>query len=398
MTAWPISTLGQVATLNRLSLSRDWPYKYLKYLDISSIGEGMITSAPLSFALSEAPSRARRLLAKNDTVLSIVRPNRRAMFFASNPDPDLVVSTGFCVITPNASKTDPRFLFYCVFSKEFTDYLVSREKGAAYPAVTSDDVSLAPIPLPPLETQRAIAAILGSLDDKIESNRRAIDLLEALVQTRFVEWRGQTSSPTRLTFGSFAQVYGGATPRTTEPRYWGGGLAWTTPTDVTRLASPYLFSTSRTISEAGLNSCTTVMHPVGSIFMTSRATIGAFAVNQIPATTNQGFIVVRPRRNAEKWFLFEEMRSRVQEFLDNANGSTFPEISRGRFKELPLDVPETEAIDELDLLLGPLHTKAAQLAEESKFLEILRDVLLPELLSGRIRVTEARKEIQGVVT
>jgi type I restriction enzyme S subunit len=131
------------------------------------------------------------------------------------------------------------------------------------------------------------------------------------------------------------------------------------------------------------------MHPEGTIFMTSRATIGVFAVNQLPASTNQGFIAVRPRRNADRWFLFEEMRSRVQEFLDNANGSTFLEISRGRFKELPLKVPRAEAIDELDGQLAPLHTKASRLAKESITLERLRDTLLPELLSGRMGVSEA---------
>ncbi|CAN7593047.1 restriction endonuclease subunit S [Terrabacter sp. LjRoot27] len=186
------------------------------------------------------------------------------------------------------------------------------------------------------------------------------------------------------TFGSFADVFGGATPKTTEQSYWDGDLAWATPTDVTRLSSPYLLATTRKITADGLRSCAAILHPVGTIFMTSRATIGAFAVNQLPAATNQGFIAVRPRRDADRWFLFEEMRSRVAEFLDNANGSTFQEISRGTFKELPLLVPAPEAIDELDTAISPLHGKAAQLAQESSALEALRDMLLPELLYGRL--------------
>ena len=202
---------------------------------------------------------------------------------------------------------DPKFAYYWFLWTDLTAF----NSGSVQPMLNRNYIANVPILVPPTDEQRGIAATLGALDDKIESNRRAIDLLETLARTCFASWRDQTEALKADTFGSFAEVYGGATPRTNEPHYWDDGLAWTTPTDVTRLASPYLFSTSRTISEAGLDSCTALMHPIGSIFMTSRATIGAFAINQIPASTNQGFIVVRPRRDAERWFLFEEMRSRV---------------------------------------------------------------------------------------
>jgi type I restriction enzyme S subunit len=131
--------------------------------------------------------------------------------------------------------------------------------------------------------------------------------------------------------------------------------------------------------------------------MTSRATIGAFAVTQVPAATNQGFIAVRPRRPEHCWFLFEEMRSQLPEMLDRANGSTFMELSRGNFKLMELAVPDDRALEDLDAKLSPLHAKAAQLAAESAQLVRLRDALLPELLSGRIRVPEAREAVQEVV-
>lgn len=313
-------------------------------------------------------------------------------------DTNDAVFAGYLVrFRARTSEADPEFIGYQLQSGAWRQHVAGFRSGAAQPTLNAQQMGEFQFLLPPIKEQRGIAGTLGALDDKIESNRQAIDLLEALARTCFANWREQTEVLKTDTFGSFAEVYGGATPRTNEPDYWDGGLTWTTPTDVTRLASPYLFSTSRTITEAGLDSCTALMHPVGSIFMTSRATIGAFAVNQIPASTNQGFIVVRPRRDAERWFLFEEMRSRVQDFLDNANGSTFLEISRGRFKELLLEIPSAGAIDELDSQLTPLHAKAAQLASESTRLERLRDTLLPELLSGRIHVPEARETVQEVV-
>jgi very-short-patch-repair endonuclease len=110
------------------------------------------------------------------------------MFFVSTPVPDLVVSTGFAVLRPKPGVIHPRYLYACVFNKAFTDYLVSREKGAAYPAVLPEDIAEATISLPPLPEQRAIAHILGTLDDKIELNRRMSETLEQMARALFKSW------------------------------------------------------------------------------------------------------------------------------------------------------------------------------------------------------------------
>lgn len=281
------------------------------------------------------------------------------------------------------SVADTRYLFWATQGQGTFPL-----RGSAQPFISQGDARKVTIHLPPIEDQRAIAATLGALDDKIESNRRAVEIIQQATQAIFNQWKSNSVVVDLSTFGQFADVYGGATPKTAIAEYWGGDLEWTTPTDVTGLNAPYLFGTSRKITDQGLQSCTAVMHPAGTIFMTSRATIGAFAINQVPAATNQGFIAVRPKEDAHRYFLFEEMRARVREFLDNANGSTFLEISRGRFKELPLEVPAKEQIVQLSDVLRPLHSKAAQLAAESDRLVSLRDTLLPELLAGRISVSQ----------
>ena len=158
-----------------------------------------------------------------------------------------------------------------------------------------------------------------------------------------------------------------------------------TPSDVTALSSPYIFESSRKITEVGRESKGLLMHPAGTIFMTSRATIGEFALSlRGPMTTNQGFIVVKPTEDYHRWFLFEEMRSRVDEFHQFANGSTFLELSRGKFKQLPVGVYDDDELQSLDRILMPLQLRSEQLAFENRKLKLLRDSLLPELLSGRI--------------
>ena len=299
-----------------------------------------------------------------------------------------VIDTAYSLVP--TSEVDLKYAYYLVKHVGLNHL----KHGTSNPSLTRDAFGAQYFPVPPLEEQVAIATTLGALDDKIESNRRASDLLDQLARVTFREWRATVGVEQTVSFGAYADVFGGATPKTTVSGYWDGHLAWATPTDLTALSAPYLFDTGRKITEPGLASCTAVLHPPGTILMTSRATIGAFAINQVPTATNQGFIAVRPRRDEDRWFLFEEMRSRVAEFIDNANGSTFLEISRGRFKELPLSVPATSAIDELADRLDPVHSKAAQLSAEAQRLAALRDALLPELLSGRIRVPEAAAVVQ----
>lgn len=299
--------------------------------------------------------------------------------------------TGCLLVRVGGEQVDARFLSYSLSQPETRAWITGRAVGATMPNLNTGILREVPVLVPPIDEQRGIAATLGALDDKIESNRRAVAGVQELSRSLYVAWRERHQTVMETVFGDFADVHGGATPKTSVPDYWCGGIAWTTPSDVTALSAPYLFATSRTITESGLSGISAALHPPGTIFMTSRATIGAFAVPQIPATTNQGFIVVRPREPIHRWFLFEEMRFRVPEFLDNANGSTFLELSRGRFKELPLRVPGAHALQELDGLLSPLHNKAAQTVSEITSLEMLRDFLLPELLSGRIRVPEAEQ-------
>lgn len=309
-------------------------------------------------------------------------PGRTALV----PDPvDFCVAQDMVAVRADPAKVYPKFLLAALRSSAVRTQVSNMHVGTMIPHFKKGDFGKLRIPVPDRATQEAIGDLYFVLSERIESNRRATTLLDELSRTVFQRWRPDAAVQVNSSFGAFAEVFGGATPKTAVPEHWDGDLAWATPTDVTALTAPYLFDTARKITRQGLASCAAVLHPPGTIFMTSRATIGAFALNQTPAATNQGFIAVRPRRSQDRWFLLEEMRSRVPEFLENANGSTFLEVSRGRFKELPLAVPPATAIDELAAQLGPLHVKAAQLAAESCELARVRDAILPAILTGRTR-------------
>ncbi len=339
---------------------------------------------------------SRHVLRAGDIVYSR-RGDVEKCALISEEEAGWLCGTGCLLVRVQGPSVDSRFLSYSLSLPQTRAWISQHAVGATMPNLNTSILREVPVSMPDIHEQRRIATILGALDGKAESNRRAISVIQSLSRTIYTRWRGQVHRVTGTTFGAFADVFGGATPKTSETSFWNGGIAWATPTDITALAAPYLYGTARSISQNGLASTSAALHPAGTIFMTSRATIGAFAVTQVPAATNQGFIAVRPRRSAHRWFLFEEMRARVPEMLDRANGSTFLELSRGSFKQMHLEVPDELAISALDALLDPLHLRGAQLEVEYSRLLALRIALLPELMSGRAVGSKATSRIDRIV-
>ncbi|MEU8212060.1 restriction endonuclease subunit S [Micromonospora sp. NPDC049044] len=312
--------------------------------------------------------------------------------------PTFAYSPQLCYFRPAANgPLRPRFLYYWFKSAEFW-LQANAVKGQTDMAdfLSLQDLQRMRISIPTLGRQDAVVSILVALDDKIEVNDRIAACALALTDAHFkLVVAGITSGP--RTFGSVAEVGGGGTPSTKVPAYWNGDIAWTTPSDVTALRAPYLSTTSRTITAAGLNNCASNVYPAGSIFMTSRATIGAFAIPQMPAAVNQGFIVVfTPDKELTMW-LFHDMRDRVDEMRSLANGSTFLELSRRNFKAMGVRLAAPDVIGAFAEKAIPLHQKAAGASAENSTLIALRDTLLPELMSGRLPVKDAEKAVEQAI-
>lgn len=299
--------------------------------------------------------------------------------------------------TLDSDRLDGRFLGFYLQSPKFVAQLDSRKAEsdmAPYVSLTEQRKFI--LEVPPTQVQRAIAQILGALDDKIAANRKLAQTVDELTCVLFAD-AVLDVAPSERTFGDVVTVSGGGTPSTKVEEYWDGEIGWATPTDVTALGAPYLFSTARTITQPGLDNCSSSLYPPGSILMTSRATIGAFAVAKVPVAVNQGFIVASTSDEALRWWIFHEMRSRVPEFLSYANGATFLELSRGKFKQLRVRLPERSVIDRFGQDVSTLHASAIEAMKEIDSLILIRDALLPRLMSGELRVRDAERQVEEVL-
>lgn len=328
---------------------------------------------------------------KHDVVLTSEAPLGRVALVES--DEPLTLAQRVFGLRGRAGVLDSRFLFYAFQTTQVQSDLQGRATGTTVLGIRQPALLKVQIPAPRYEEQRAIAEVLGALDDKIAANTKLASTADDLATSLFHRAvHGVTLSD--RTFGDTAVVSGGGTPSTKVPGYWDGDVPWATPTDITSLEGPYLESTHRVISQAGLSACASALYPAGSILMTSRATIGAFAIAQTPVAVNQGFIVVRPVDPGLNYWIFHEMRSRVEEFIALANGATFLELSRGNFKKFKVRLADTRTMEAFGHQAESLHAIARTALRENAKLASTRDVLLPQLMSGKLLVKDAERILE----
>lgn len=155
--------------------------RVIEYVDVSSISREFLKIETTSRStLREAPGRARKRIFEGDVIFATVRPTLlRAAYVPAALD-DQVCSTAFCVLRSNPKRAADKFLYYLVQRDQFIRQLAQIETGASYPAVTDRIVKERIVPVPGLEEQREIVAILDAIDRKIDLHRKKRAVLDEL--------------------------------------------------------------------------------------------------------------------------------------------------------------------------------------------------------------------------
>ncbi|WQY88205.1 restriction endonuclease subunit S [Helicobacter pylori] len=141
----------------------------------------------------------------------------------------------------------------------------------------------------------------------------------------------------RVRLGDIAEIIGGGTPSTQITSFWNGSINWFTPTEIG--ITKYVHKSQRTITPLGLKKSSTKLLPIGTILLTSRASIGDCAILKVVATTNQGFQSLIPLEKINNEFLYYLMLTLKNKLLELASGSTFLEVSPNKIKNLLIPLP-----------------------------------------------------------
>lgn len=167
--------------------------------------------------------------------------------------------------------------------------------------------------------------------------------------------------------GDIAIVVGGGTPDTNTSQYWNGKIQWFTPSEIGR--NKYVDNSVRTISEEGLNKSSAKLLPIGTILLSSRATVGECSINKKECTTNQGFQSLIPKENISNEFVYYLIQTKRKDLIRKSCGSTFLEISANEVRKIVISIP---TIKEQNKIANVLSLLDERIATQNKIIEDLK--------------------------
>lgn len=307
------------------------------------------------------------------------------------------------VITPIRGKVDIKFLYYAL--SLCLKQLKNMSQGTSTKFLTVTILNSFSVKLPSISNQRRIASILSSLDRKIELNNKINADLEEMAQAIFKNWfvdfepfkdgkfvdseLGMIPEGWKVgRLDEIADIVGGSTPSKAKPEYYTQkGIAWLTPKNLSNHPAVYTSRGEIDITEEGYNSTSTKLMPKGTILFTSRAPIGYISIAQNDICTNQGFKSLVPKK-AGTCFLYCFLKYVTPVIENKSTGSTFKEASGSLMKSLQVIMPEQKVFEDFETIVSPLFARIESLEKENSRLSLLRDTLLPRLMSGELEVPE----------
>ena len=383
---WKEYRLEECIETNIRSIVKDYQYSEILYLDTGSITANRIEGLQ-KFNISDAPSRAKRLVQEDDIIYSTVRPNQLHYGFIKNPKENLVVSTGFVVITCNQEKIQPQFLFYYLSSDTSTEYLhsIAEASTSAYPSLKPSDIGVLDILLPSLPEQKAIAEVLSSLDDKIDLLHRQNKTLEQMAETLFRQWFVEEAKEDweERPLGELVTVKRGGSPRPIQEYISDTGLRWLKISDATKTPSPFIFEIKEHIKIEGLKE--TTLLEKDALVLSNSATPGIPKILQVDSCIHDGWLHF-PESHFSNEFLYLLFKKIRPELLMRGNGSIFTNLKTDILKEYSIPIPDDKSLQLFDNQIKPVFDKLLKNATQIRTLEKMRDTLLPKLMSGAVSV------------
>ncbi|MHB1616599.1 MAG: restriction endonuclease subunit S [Metallibacterium sp.] len=303
------------------------------------------------------------------------------------------------------NKLDNRFLLYAMLGDDMQGQIQSMGSGATVEHMRVPDCEKLTLRLPPLATQRRIAAILSAYDDLIENNTRRIAILEEMARRIYEEWfvrfhfpghehTRMVESPLGLVpegwepceFTAIADVLSGGTPKKSEAKFWDGDIAFFTPTDAP--GSAYVLDTQARITAAGLAHCASKLYPKNTLFITARGTVGKLALASTGMAMNQSCYALNAKGGYGQLFLYLATQNVVAELRAMSHGAVFDTIIMDTFRRMRIVKPSVDMAVQFEEVVRPVFALSLALSRKNTNLRTTRDLLLPRLISGELDVSD----------
>ena len=376
---WEKVKLGELCQINKKTYSVSEKWGVVNYLDTGNLTEDQIQQFQyIETEKDKLPSRARRKVEYDDILYSTVRPNQHHYGIVKEIVPNMLVSTGFAVISVDKSKADSDFIYYYLTQNEIVEtlHVIGEQSTSAYPSIKPSDITNLKLSLPSLEEQKEISRVLRLLDKKIENNKKINHHLEQMAMAIWKHLFGNREPNANL--GDIIELFDSKrVPLSSKQReemekiypYYGAAT-------LMDYVESYLFDDIYLL----LGEDGTVIESSGQPIL--QYVWGKFWVN------NHAHVL-----QGKEGFSTESLYILLKQVNVSSivTGAVQLKINQTNLKSLPIVRPTSGELDYFNNLIAPLFSKIRRNSDETSILTHLRDSLLPKLLSGEIPVNQAAK-------
>ena len=281
---------------------------------------------------------------------------------------------------------DQNFLYYLL--KKSVNDLRRQSHGGVFNTITRSTFNVVSVSIPSVSTQKKIANILGSLDEKIELNRRMNETLEQLGQALFRHYfinNPESKNWRRGVVSDLGEVVTGKTPSKKNQKFFGDEVAFLKVPDMHKTS--IVIKTSDNLSLIGAESQKSKYIPKWSTCVSCIATVGVVSLAGKNMQTNQQINSIVPREACFKFFNYFLMRHKSDYIKTLASsGSATPNLNMGHFSNIMVSIPDRGLLKEFDTIVSHLFLQMENNLQENEALINIRDSLLPKLISGKIEI------------
>lgn len=293
----------------------------------------------------------------------------------------LTTNQACCNLTINHEKADYNFIYYLILHNFETLEILAT--GAAQQNLNLNTIASLEITLPPLEEQRQIAAILSSIDDKIELLHEQNKTIEELAQTLFRHYFIENPNPSwqEKPLSDFGNIICGKTPSKKVDEYYNGNIPFIKIPDMH--GSIFVFKTNEYLSELGSQTQINKFIPKKSICISCIATVGVVSMNAFESHTNQQINSIIPKKEHYRYFLYLYMKHLYDYLQSMASGGTATaNLNTRDFSNIHILMPDEEMMINFNDKTSEYFDKIFKNLEQIQTLENMRDILIPKLLNG----------------
>ena len=355
--------LGDVATIERSGvdptvLDRDTPYLGLEHIEsggpireYSSIGRAELTSTKFRFD-------------ERQVLFGKLRPNLGKI---ARPDRAGVCSTDILPITPS-TRLDRGYLAHYLSQPSMVAFAASRTSGANLPRLSPGVLATFEVPLPEMEEQRRIAAILDKADAIRAKRRQVLAHLDALTQSIFHDMFGSPLSQRvskRVAIGAVARVVTGNSPSRADPANFGTGIEWVKSDN---LGGDRVSQAAEQLSPQGQRKARVA--PAGSVLVTciagSPLSIGKASLTDRDVAFNQQINAVLPSERLVPEFLLAQLKSAPDLVRRKSTGGMKGLVTKSAFESIEILVPSHEQQQAFMAVQGAVTSQRAMLLIQSQ--------------------------------